>query len=112
MWRAVLVVPCDDRADGGGLGGRAVAERLRGEFFAGAFLEAGLVDRILAFLSPVLLGAGAAAVEDAGVTNIAQALRFHRESVETLGPDLLLSLTPGDRGVRAEDENEQNSTNN
>ncbi|WP_077041520.1 bifunctional diaminohydroxyphosphoribosylaminopyrimidine deaminase/5-amino-6-(5-phosphoribosylamino)uracil reductase RibD [Rhodococcus sp. MTM3W5.2] len=83
-----------------------------GPRLAGAFLEAGLVDRILAFLSPVLLGAGAAAVEDAGVTNIAQALRFHRESVETLGPDLLLSLTPGDRGVRAEDENEENSTNN
>ncbi|MFD4182642.1 bifunctional diaminohydroxyphosphoribosylaminopyrimidine deaminase/5-amino-6-(5-phosphoribosylamino)uracil reductase RibD [Rhodococcus sp. NPDC058514] len=83
-----------------------------GPHLAGAFLEAGLVDRILAFLSPVLLGAGAAAVEDAGVTNIAQALRFHRESVEVLGPDLLLSLTPGDRGTGAEGQNEQNSINN
>ncbi|TQF66520.1 bifunctional diaminohydroxyphosphoribosylaminopyrimidine deaminase/5-amino-6-(5-phosphoribosylamino)uracil reductase RibD [Rhodococcus spelaei] len=66
-----------------------------GPHLAGAFLQAGLVDRILAFLSPVLLGAGTAAVEDAGVGTIAQALRFERESVETVGTDLLLSLTPG-----------------
>ncbi|MFC7450309.1 bifunctional diaminohydroxyphosphoribosylaminopyrimidine deaminase/5-amino-6-(5-phosphoribosylamino)uracil reductase RibD [Rhodococcus daqingensis] len=83
-----------------------------GPHLAGAFLAAGLVDRVLAFLSPVLLGAGAAAVEDAGVTNIAQALRFRRESVEELGPDLLLSLTPGDRVAGAEGENEPNSVNN
>ncbi|MGW0176051.1 bifunctional diaminohydroxyphosphoribosylaminopyrimidine deaminase/5-amino-6-(5-phosphoribosylamino)uracil reductase RibD [Rhodococcus sp. NPDC003322] len=65
-----------------------------GPRLAGAFLAAGLVDRVQAFLSPVLLGAGAAAVEDAGVGTIAQALRFERESVETLGPDLLLTLRP------------------
>ncbi|MFC9788345.1 bifunctional diaminohydroxyphosphoribosylaminopyrimidine deaminase/5-amino-6-(5-phosphoribosylamino)uracil reductase RibD [Rhodococcus sp. NPDC127528] len=65
-----------------------------GPHLAGAFLAAGLVDRVQAFLSPVLLGAGAAAVEDAGVGTIAEALRFDRESVETVGPDLLLTLTP------------------
>lgn len=65
-----------------------------GPHLAGAFLAAGLVDRVQAFLSPVLLGAGAAAVENAGVGTIAEALRFGRESVETLGPDLLLTLTP------------------
>ncbi|MFC4604774.1 bifunctional diaminohydroxyphosphoribosylaminopyrimidine deaminase/5-amino-6-(5-phosphoribosylamino)uracil reductase RibD [Rhodococcus kronopolitis] len=65
-----------------------------GPHLAGAFLAAGLVDRVLAFLSPVLLGAGTSAVEDAGVGTIGQALRFHRESVETVGDDLLLSLTP------------------
>lgn len=65
-----------------------------GPHLAGAFLEAGLIDRVHAFLSPVLLGAGAAAVEDAGVGTIAQALRFTRESVDAVGPDLLLTLVP------------------
>lgn len=65
-----------------------------GPHLAGAFLAAGLVDRIQAYLAPVLLGAGVAAVQDAGVHTIAQALRFERESVETVGPDLLLTLVP------------------
>ncbi|GAA4472840.1 bifunctional diaminohydroxyphosphoribosylaminopyrimidine deaminase/5-amino-6-(5-phosphoribosylamino)uracil reductase RibD [Rhodococcus olei] len=65
-----------------------------GPRLAGAFLAAGLIDRVQAFLSPVLLGAGAAAVEDAGVGTIADALRFERESVDTVGPDLLLNLVP------------------
>ncbi|QXQ15810.1 bifunctional diaminohydroxyphosphoribosylaminopyrimidine deaminase/5-amino-6-(5-phosphoribosylamino)uracil reductase RibD [Skermania piniformis] len=65
-----------------------------GPTLAGAFLAAGRVDRVQAYLAPVLLGAGAAAVQNAGVGSIEQALRFHRESVETIGPDLLLNLVP------------------
>ncbi len=68
-----------------------------GPTLAGAFLAAGLVDRVQAYLAPVLLGAGPAAVQDAGVGSIEQALRFRRESVETIGPDLLLTLVPADR---------------
>ncbi|MFC9549618.1 bifunctional diaminohydroxyphosphoribosylaminopyrimidine deaminase/5-amino-6-(5-phosphoribosylamino)uracil reductase RibD [Rhodococcus sp. NPDC056960] len=65
-----------------------------GPRLAGAFLAAGRVDRIQAYLAPLVLGAGAAAVSDAGVHSIEGALRFRHESVETIGPDLLLSLVP------------------
>ncbi|NMN93554.1 bifunctional diaminohydroxyphosphoribosylaminopyrimidine deaminase/5-amino-6-(5-phosphoribosylamino)uracil reductase RibD [Antrihabitans stalactiti] len=65
-----------------------------GPTLAGAFLAVQRIDRILAYIAPVLLGTGAAAVENAGVGNIAQALRFRREYVETIGPDVLLSLVP------------------
>ncbi len=65
-----------------------------GPRLAGAFLSAGLVDHIIAYYAPILLGDGAAAVSNAGVGNIAQALRFRREYVETIGPDVLISLVP------------------
>ncbi|RVW03414.1 bifunctional diaminohydroxyphosphoribosylaminopyrimidine deaminase/5-amino-6-(5-phosphoribosylamino)uracil reductase RibD [Rhodococcus spongiicola] len=65
-----------------------------GPRLAGAFLAAGRVDRIQAYLAPALLGAGSHAVEDAGVQTISEALRFRRESVETIGDDLLLNLIP------------------
>ncbi|QCQ93808.1 bifunctional diaminohydroxyphosphoribosylaminopyrimidine deaminase/5-amino-6-(5-phosphoribosylamino)uracil reductase RibD [Rhodococcus sp. SGAir0479] len=65
-----------------------------GPRLAGAFLAAGRVDRIQAYLAPVVLGAGSHAVEGAGVRTIAEALRFRRESVETVGEDVLLNLIP------------------
>ncbi|MFC9516846.1 bifunctional diaminohydroxyphosphoribosylaminopyrimidine deaminase/5-amino-6-(5-phosphoribosylamino)uracil reductase RibD [Nocardiaceae bacterium NPDC056970] len=65
-----------------------------GPRLAGAFLAAGAVDRIQAYIAPVVLGAGSHAVEDAGVSTIAEALRFRRENVEVLGDDLLLNLIP------------------
>lgn len=65
-----------------------------GPRLAGAFLAAGRVDRIQAYLAPLVLGAGRPAVSEAGVSTIDGALRFNHESVETIGPDLLLSLIP------------------
>lgn len=65
-----------------------------GPRLAGAFLAAGAVDRIQAYIAPVVLGAGSHAVEDAGVSTITEALRFRRENVEVLGDDLLLNLIP------------------
>lgn len=65
-----------------------------GPRLAGAFLAAGAVDRVQAYIAPVVLGAGSHAVEDAGVSTITEALRFRRENVEVLGDDLLLNLIP------------------
>ncbi|MCB0925632.1 MAG: bifunctional diaminohydroxyphosphoribosylaminopyrimidine deaminase/5-amino-6-(5-phosphoribosylamino)uracil reductase RibD [Mycobacterium sp.] len=65
-----------------------------GPTLAGAFLRAGAVDRILAYLAPILLGGRGVAVEDVGVASIADALRWRYDGVETIGPDVLLSLVP------------------
>ena len=46
-----------------------------GPTLAAAFVKARLVDRIVAYLSPVLLGAGPSAVGDLGIGTIADALR-------------------------------------
>ena len=46
-----------------------------GPTLGAAFLQAGLVDEIVAYVAPVLLGAGTSAVADLGITTIGDALR-------------------------------------
>ncbi|CAN5406306.1 bifunctional diaminohydroxyphosphoribosylaminopyrimidine deaminase/5-amino-6-(5-phosphoribosylamino)uracil reductase RibD [soil metagenome] len=65
-----------------------------GPTLAGAFLRAGLINRILAYVAPILLGGPVVAVDDVGVPNIGKALRWRYDGVDTVGPDLLLSLVP------------------
>ncbi|GFG85303.1 bifunctional diaminohydroxyphosphoribosylaminopyrimidine deaminase/5-amino-6-(5-phosphoribosylamino)uracil reductase RibD [Mycolicibacter algericus] len=65
-----------------------------GPTLAGAFLRAGAIDRILAYVAPILLGGPITAVDDVGVSSIARALRWRFDTVEPIGPDLLLSLVP------------------
>ncbi len=65
-----------------------------GPTLAGAFLRAGVIDRILAYVAPILLGGPVIAVDDVGVTSIGKALRWRYDGVDTLGPDLMLSLVP------------------
>lgn len=65
-----------------------------GPVLAGAFLRAGVVDRILAYVAPILLGGPVTAVDDVGVGSIGGALRWRYEQTERIGPDLLLSLAP------------------
>lgn len=59
-----------------------------GPTVAAAFLGAGLVDEVIAYLAPALLGAGAAAVGDLGIQTIDQALRLTPLQVTTIGPDI------------------------
>jgi diaminohydroxyphosphoribosylaminopyrimidine deaminase/5-amino-6-(5-phosphoribosylamino)uracil reductase len=65
-----------------------------GPTLAGAFLRAGAVDRILAYIAPILLGGPVTAVDDVAVPSIARALRWRFDGMERFGPDVLLSLVP------------------
>lgn len=65
-----------------------------GPTLAGAFLRAGAVNRILAYVAPTLLGGPVTAVDDVGVPTIARALRWQFDGIDRVGPDVLLSLVP------------------
>ncbi len=65
-----------------------------GPTLAGAFLRAGAINRILAYVAPILLGGPITAVDDVGVLSIAHAQRWRFDGIEPIGPDLLLSLVP------------------
>ncbi|GAB3589334.1 bifunctional diaminohydroxyphosphoribosylaminopyrimidine deaminase/5-amino-6-(5-phosphoribosylamino)uracil reductase RibD [Calidifontibacter terrae] len=64
-----------------------------GPTLAAAFLAAGLVDRVIAYVAPALLGAGPTAVADLGITTIGDIRRFTIREVELLQPDLRIVLT-------------------
>jgi diaminohydroxyphosphoribosylaminopyrimidine deaminase/5-amino-6-(5-phosphoribosylamino)uracil reductase len=53
-----------------------------------------VIDRILAYVAPILLGGPITAVDDVGVLSIAQAQRWRFDGVERFGPDVRLSLVP------------------
>ncbi len=55
-----------------------------GPTLAAAFLKAGLVDEIVAYIAPMLLGAGRNAVGDLGITTIADARHFAVTDVTVL----------------------------
>ena len=65
-----------------------------GPTLAGAFLRAGVIDRILAYVAPILLGGPITAVDDVGVLSIAEAQRWQFDGVQAIGPDVMLSLVP------------------
>src|SRR5665811_2052816 len=65
-----------------------------GPTLAAAFLRAGAVDEVHAYLAPALLGAGPSTVGDLGVRTLADAVRLTTVSVEQLGPDVLVVAVP------------------
>lgn len=65
-----------------------------GPTLAGAFLAAGLVDKVTGYLAPALLGAGPAALGEAAVTTIAGARRLDLTEVARVGPDLRITAVP------------------
>jgi diaminohydroxyphosphoribosylaminopyrimidine deaminase / 5-amino-6-(5-phosphoribosylamino)uracil reductase len=65
-----------------------------GPRLAGAFLAAGLVDKVVGYVAPKLLGAGPAALLDAGVDTIADAIDLEIVEVTQVGADLRLTALP------------------
>ncbi|MER6596697.1 dihydrofolate reductase family protein, partial [Micromonospora purpureochromogenes] len=63
----------------------------------GAFLAAGLVDKVVGYVAPKLLGAGRTALVDAGVTTIADAIDLEITDVTQIGPDLRITALPRKR---------------
>jgi diaminohydroxyphosphoribosylaminopyrimidine deaminase/5-amino-6-(5-phosphoribosylamino)uracil reductase len=65
-----------------------------GPTLAGAFLAAGLVDEVVGYLAPKLLGAGPAALGPAGVATISSAIDLDHVNVAQIGPDLRITAFP------------------
>jgi diaminohydroxyphosphoribosylaminopyrimidine deaminase/5-amino-6-(5-phosphoribosylamino)uracil reductase len=59
-----------------------------GPTLAGAFVEAHCVDEVIAYLAPMLLGAGPTALGDAGIGTLVDAAMLDVESVSRLGDDI------------------------
>jgi len=66
-----------------------------GPTLAAAFLRAGLVDEVVTYVAPMLLGSGRAAVGDLGITTISAALHLQVEDVTVLDDNVRLILRPG-----------------
>lgn len=82
-----------------------------GATLAAAFLRGGLVDEVVAYVAPVLLGGGHPAVGDLGVGTVTDALRLELCDVRTLGEgparNLRLVLRPAQPESPSPDEGSQ-----
>jgi len=71
-----------------------------GPTLAAAFVIAGLVDEVVAYVAPMLLGSGSSAVADLGVTTIADALHLHVADVRVLQGSALDGRDGEDTNIR------------
>ena len=69
-----------------------------------SFFEARLVDKVLAFVAPVIIGGQAAPtpVRGVGASRLADALRLERLSVERVGDDVLIVGYPSKQSLMAQ----------
>ena len=71
-----------------------------GPTLAAAFVRAGLVDRVVAYVAPALLGAGRSAIGDLGAESIGDLRRFHLTDLTRLGDDVRLTLHPTEEPMK------------
>lgn len=110
----VVRLPYDQGDDGSDKGGGLAVGALLGELhrrgvrsvlleggptLAGAFVAAGAVDRVVGYLAPVLLGAGPAALADAGIGTLTEALRLRITDAARIGTDLRITAVPAAASV-------------
>lgn len=78
------------------LGDRGCNEVLveTGANLAGAFIAAGLVDELVIFCAPTLLGSEARPLLSLGLSQMNQQLRWHWQDVRMTGNDLRMTLRP------------------
>lgn len=69
-----------------------------GPRLAAAFWRAGLIDRVVAYIAPALLGAGTSAVADLGLMTMQNAARLTLDDVSRVGDDVRLLLRPPPKG--------------
>jgi diaminohydroxyphosphoribosylaminopyrimidine deaminase/5-amino-6-(5-phosphoribosylamino)uracil reductase len=73
-----------------------------GPTLAAAYLGAGLVDRVVGYVAPMLLGAGMPMVGDLGITTITEAMHLDLEDIATIGEgretNLRLTMSPRPAG--------------
>ncbi|MEA2618840.1 MAG: diaminohydroxyphosphoribosylaminopyrimidine deaminase [Chloroflexota bacterium] len=66
-----------------------------GPTLAGSFVAAGLVDRVVAYIAPALIGGGGlSALEGTGAPSIDAVRRFELDEVTRIGPDVRLIAHP------------------
>ncbi|MEP6667031.1 MAG: bifunctional diaminohydroxyphosphoribosylaminopyrimidine deaminase/5-amino-6-(5-phosphoribosylamino)uracil reductase RibD [Nocardioidaceae bacterium] len=66
-----------------------------GPTLAAAFLRAGLVDEVITYVAPALLGAGLPAVGDLGISTIGGMLSFELVEVSRVGDDVRMTMRGG-----------------
>jgi diaminohydroxyphosphoribosylaminopyrimidine deaminase/5-amino-6-(5-phosphoribosylamino)uracil reductase len=77
-----------------------------GPTLAAAFWRAGLVDRLIAYVAPALLGSGRPAVADLGITSIDGVVRLQLDDVTRVGDDVRLTLRPQPASTAAPSQSE------
>lgn len=65
-----------------------------GPRLAAAWLRAGVIDEIVGYIAPVMLGAGTPAVGELGIGTITDAFRFRTDAVTLLDDDVKIVLRP------------------
>jgi diaminohydroxyphosphoribosylaminopyrimidine deaminase/5-amino-6-(5-phosphoribosylamino)uracil reductase len=65
-----------------------------GPTLAGSFVREHLIDRVVAYIAPALLGAGKPALVDAGITTMQDIWRLEILDVARMGPDIRLAARP------------------
>ncbi len=75
-----------------------------GATLAAGLVEAGLVDRVVAYLAPALLGEGRGVLAPIGVKGIGDAVRLRADDVRMLGTDIRVEMRPFRDGGSAKED--------